>query len=46
VSLAVHHLRRRAVIELEPTPPFRFDAAFHKPDHFPSSDVGSGMLDA
>jgi DNA-3-methyladenine glycosylase II len=39
VSLGVHHLRRRATIELEPTRPFRFDATFHKPDHFPSNDV-------
>ena len=31
-------LRRRATIELDPTLPFRFDATFHKPDHFPSDD--------
>lgn len=33
-----HPLRRQATIELEPTRPFRFDATFHKPDHFPSQD--------
>lgn len=35
---AAHPIRRRATIELEPTQPFRFDATFHKPDHFPSQD--------
>jgi 3-methyladenine DNA glycosylase/8-oxoguanine DNA glycosylase len=32
------HLIHQRVIEIEPTTPFNFDATFHKPDHFPSSD--------
>ena len=31
-------LTHKRVIEVEPTAPFNFDATFHKPDHFPSSD--------
>jgi len=31
-------LNKLATIEIEPTPPFNFDATFHKPAHFPSSD--------
>ncbi len=31
-------LPHKRVIEIEPTAPFNFDATFHKPDHFPSSD--------
>ena len=31
-------LQRKTVIELEPIPPYNFDANFHKPSHFPSSD--------
>jgi 3-methyladenine DNA glycosylase/8-oxoguanine DNA glycosylase len=33
VRLPVRH-----ALELAPTAPFAFDATFHKPDHFPSSD--------
>src|SRR5438874_8422187 len=32
-------LRRRATIDLDPVPPFAFDATFHKPDHFPTRDT-------
>ncbi len=31
-------LAHNQVIELFPTSPFAFDATFHKPDHFPSTD--------
>jgi endonuclease III len=31
-------LRNKTTIELEPLPPYNFDANFHKPSHFPSSD--------
>jgi len=31
-------LECKRVIEIVPTAPFNFDATFHKPDHFPSSD--------
>jgi 3-methyladenine DNA glycosylase/8-oxoguanine DNA glycosylase len=31
-------LKHKRVIEIEPTPPFNFDATLHKPDHFPTSD--------
>lgn len=31
-------LKNKIVIELEPKPPYNFDANFHKPSHFPSSD--------
>jgi 3-methyladenine DNA glycosylase/8-oxoguanine DNA glycosylase len=32
-------LRRQATLAIDPTPPFAFDATFHKPDHFPSRDT-------
>ncbi len=31
-------LKKIVSLELKPTTPFNFDATFHKPDHFPSSD--------
>ncbi len=31
-------LQNETKIELEPIPPYNFDANFHKPSHFPSSD--------
>jgi len=31
-------LQNKTTIELEPMPPYNFDANFHKPSHFPSSD--------
>lgn len=31
-------LQNKATIELKPIPPYNFDANFHKPSHFPSSD--------
>jgi 3-methyladenine DNA glycosylase/8-oxoguanine DNA glycosylase len=31
-------LKHKRVIKIKPTAPFNFDATFHKPDHFPSSD--------
>ena len=31
-------LQNITTIELEPIPPYNFDANFHKPSHFPSSD--------
>lgn len=31
-------LKNKKVIELQPKPPYNFDANFHKPSHFPSSD--------
>lgn len=31
-------LQEKTTIELEPIPPHNFDANFHKPSHFPSSD--------
>lgn len=31
-------LQKKTAIELEPMPPYNFDANFHKPSHFPSSD--------
>jgi 3-methyladenine DNA glycosylase/8-oxoguanine DNA glycosylase len=31
-------LRNKTTVELEPIPPYNFDANFHKPSHFPSSD--------
>ena len=31
-------LKNKTVIELKPKPPYNFNANFHKPSHFPSSD--------
>lgn len=31
-------LKKIATVEIVPTPPFNFDATFHKPSHFSSSD--------
>lgn len=32
------HLENEKIIELRPKPPYNFNANFHKPSHFPSSD--------
>jgi DNA-3-methyladenine glycosylase II len=38
MSAAAVELSLRHVAELQPSPPFHFDATVHKPDHFPSAD--------
>ena len=38
ICMKTIELKNKTIIELKPKPPYNFDANFHKPSHFPSSD--------